>query len=212
MCDQLTVVQAALLIIGSDATAFERDICRELDANPPEGYQAVLTLLTRAINTNKLKANNNGRRTEYSYWEEETEKVVWCVPTSSIACESLYVEVDDLKVWLQGQKLFPKFFFPESSKPANEPNQSHDPDYLDPFHPNYSAKLAAAVCAWEYLTAHPEAIGKRSVKKAIEKWLREHAIPYGLTDRAGRINETAIEEVSKVANWNTVGGAPKTSG
>jgi hypothetical protein len=210
MCDQLTVVQAALLTIGLDDLAFERDIHQELDAKPPESYRAVLTLLTRAINTNKLNANEGGRRAKYSYWSEDGS--VCQVPDSSIACNEVYVAVDDLKVWLQEQNLFPKFFFPEKSASANERKQSEYPDYLDIFHPNYSAKLAAAVEAWEYITKHPEAKGKRSVKKALEKWLRENAASYGLTLPNGRVNETAIEEVSKVANWATHGGAPKTSG
>ena len=44
------------------------------------------------------------------------------------------------------------------------------------------------------------------------KWLREHASEYGLSDEEGKPNETGIDEVSKVANWQPKGGALKTPG
>lgn len=208
--DELTLVQAALLIIDLGAKALERDIYQTLDAEPLKSYQAVLTLLTRAINTNILRANQKGGVRAYSM--RLKDGLLWEVPASSPDCNEVYVAVSDLKVWLQGQNLYPKFFFPERSTSANDPSQSIHPNYLYISHPNYSFKLATAVNAWEYLTAHPEAIGKGSVKKALEKWLNANASNFHLTDRNGRIYRTAIEEVSKVANWATRGGAPKTSG
>lgn len=41
-------------------------------------------------------------------------------------------------------------------------------------------------------------------------WLRSHAGRFGLIKDDGNPNESGIEEVSKVANWETKGGAPKT--
>jgi hypothetical protein len=55
-------------------------------------------------------------------------------------------------------------------------------------------------------------IGSKSPKQALAKWLREHATDFGMIDDDGKPNETGIEEVSKVANWQPTGGAPKTSG
>ncbi|BEU50792.1 hypothetical protein MAFF211520_10840 [Ralstonia pseudosolanacearum] len=79
-------------------------------------------------------------------------------------------------------------------------------NFLDPAHPRYAPKLAAAVSAWRAVEG-----GKGvSPKQAIAKWLREHAEEFGLSDANGKPNETGIEEVAKVANWQPTGGAPKT--
>ncbi|MND07504.1 hypothetical protein D3C83_295210 [compost metagenome] len=50
----------------------------------------------------------------------------------------------------------------------------------------------------------------KSPKQALEKWLREHALEFGLTTEDGSPNGTGIEEAAKVANWQPGGGAPKT--
>jgi hypothetical protein len=46
----------------------------------------------------------------------------------------------------------------------------------------------------------------------LSKWLRENAAHLGLSDDEGKVNETGVEEVAKVANWQLTGGAPKTPG
>jgi len=68
--------------------------------------------------------------------------------------------------------------------------------------------LAAAVSAWENAKVTP---GK-SPKSQLQKWLREHAAEFALTDEEGNLNQQGIEEVAKVANWQPGGGAPKTPG
>ena len=50
------------------------------------------------------------------------------------------------------------------------------------------------------------------MKQDLTKWLNLHAAEYGLTNDEGEPNKQAVEEVAKVANWNTKGGAPKTPG
>jgi hypothetical protein len=50
----------------------------------------------------------------------------------------------------------------------------------------------------------------KSVKDAIKKCLREHAAEFDLANEDGNPNETGIDEVAKVANWQPTGGAPKT--
>jgi hypothetical protein len=81
-------------------------------------------------------------------------------------------------------------------------------EYLDPKHPRYAPKLAAAVLAWQ--TTGNKALTGKSPKQALLKWLREHAAEFDLTDEDGKPNETGIEEAAKVANWQPAGGAPKT--
>ena len=110
--------------------------------------------------------------------------------------------MEALRAWLRRRGLRSGFFFPEGSDA---------PDYLDKSHPRYAPKLAAAVQAWQ-ATGSDAAISGRSPKKALEKWLREHAAELGMSDEDGKFNETGIEEVAKVANWQPGGGAPKTPG
>lgn len=81
--------------------------------------------------------------------------------------------------------------------PTQVPDSRHG--YMDPSHPRYSAKLAATVRAWQAVADE----GKTSVKQALEGWLREHADEFGLTNEG-------IKQCSKVANWQPLGGAPKT--
>ena len=109
------------------------------------------------------------------------------------------VRVDALRQWLAGRGIKTGFFFPTDVE---------SPDYLNPQHPRYAPKLAAAVRAW---LAVDDPKGKHP-KTALVKWLREHGADYALSDDEGKPNELGIEECAKVANWQPGGGAPKTPG
>ena len=52
----------------------------------------------------------------------------------------------------------------------------------------------------------------KTPKQAIEAWLRRNANQFGLIKDNSSPNLQGIEEVAKIANWNTRGGAPKTPG
>lgn len=103
-----------------------------------------------------------------------------------------------IREWLASKGHRAGFFFPDAKPSSSE--------YLDPLHPRYAPKLAAAVRAWE---AVKEPVGK-SPKQALIKWLRENGAAFGLTDEDGKPNETGIEECAKVANWVPSGGVAKT--
>jgi hypothetical protein len=110
------------------------------------------------------------------------------------------VKVESLRSWLADRGFRTGFFFP---------NATDAPGYLDPKHPRYAPKLAAAVHAW-LATDDESAIRGKSPKMALVRWLREHAAQFGLADENGKPSETAVEEAAKVANWRPGGGAPKT--
>jgi hypothetical protein len=82
------------------------------------------------------------------------------------------------------------------------------PGYLDPSHPRYSPKLAAAVRAW---LAVDDPKGKHP-KQALTAWLTKNASNFGLTNPDGRPNKEGIGDCAKVANWKPSGGAPTTPG
>ena len=109
------------------------------------------------------------------------------------------VEVTALREWLEARDQRAGFFFGDKAKPAA--------DYLNPDNIRYAPKLAAAVSAWLAL----EGIQlPRSPKQSLDKWLREHAAQFGMTDEEGKVIEQAVQDCAKVANWNLGGGAPRT--
>ncbi len=156
----------------------------------PKGFVAVLTALQNDIGSSWLKAEV--KRVALSYGEvgDDTD---W---------DQTLVSVRDLKEWLKERGVSTGFFYPEGPVSAN---------YLNPGDPNFSSKLAAAVEAWKAVKAdRNRKPSSKSVKADLTKWLNIHASEYGLTNEAGEPNKLAIEEVSKVANWDQRGGAPKT--
>lgn len=108
------------------------------------------------------------------------------------------INLASLKAWCAAKGIRPAFLFSTSEEIA---------DYLDPSHPRFAPKLAAAVRAWQ---AVGDVKSSSSPKKSLEKWVRENAASLRLTDEDGIVSQNAVEEISKVANWQPQGGAPKT--
>ena len=131
-------------------------------------------------------------KTEYDF---NGNPVGWLQGTIDLYASTINVE--SLRQWLVLKGFSTGFFFPDPVTTL---------DFLDRLNSRYAPKLAAAVNAWQAVTDP----GRKSPKQALDKWLREHAAEYGLTNDEGKPIETAIEECSKVANWNQTGGAPKT--
>jgi len=230
LSDTYSVNEAAALIAGVDPNAidasFEYFENKETGLRESRGITTVITVraaLSKAISRPrpKLRAQlrfdaepryvagidnleERGRWAgeiviEIKDWGDETPYLI--TPQPDLAKTT--IDREDLISWLRSRGHTTGFFFPDAA--------NNSPDYLNPKCPHYSHKLAAAVKAWEAVQAEPATKGK-TVKGLLAKWLRENAAAYRLTDDAGKVNETGIEEVSKVANWATSGGAPKTPG
>jgi hypothetical protein len=190
LCDELSVVQAALLIVGEDPAQFQEHIENWEGSRRPTGYDAAKAALINAIRGGRLPGDiinlkdENGRYVGFD-WHNTT------------------IMVEDLRAWLKSRGIKTGFFFsvPEA-----------DPDYLSPFHPSYSPKLAAAIEVWKAVSADEELRRGKSVKQALAVWLRQHANEFGLTKDDGSPNEQGIDDVAKIANWDMRGGAPKTPG
>lgn len=202
LCDDLNVIQATLLILYKDPSNGNEDYV--LDWQPdkrPKGFDAVYSALRGAINAKALSAKvvYSGEMVSYENpdGEIDTDWVKNPVPDWKLTT----IKVDDLKKWLLLRGMRPYFFFSQGAE---------DRDYLDPHNEYYAHKLAATVKAWEAVTGDSKLLGNKTPKQALEKWLREHAIEYGLTKEDGTHNQQGIEQIAKVANWKPEGGASKT--
>ena len=196
LCDELTIVQAALLIADEDPSSGSAYAETWPVEQRPNGYEAARTALANAL----LRGTIDGHlvpKKDYDINGNECGDL-----PDTVDVHSSRVSVESLRRWLIERGFTSGFFFAD---------EAAAPGYLDPGSDRYAPKLAAAVRAWE-ATADPSLVAGKSPKQLLVKWLREHAAEYGLTDEDGKPNETGIEEVAKVANWRPTGGAPKTPG
>ncbi len=184
LCDELSIIQATLLICGIDPAGREHQVERTMDR--PQGYDAIKHALVTSCRNETLEGKN-----VYSFDDQSGENYI----DESRAL----ISVESLKTWLKERGIREHFFFfPE--EPEGE--------FLDVGHSRYSPKLAAAIKAWKAL--EDESLIKGSVKQSVQKWLRLNATEFGLSDDDGKPIETAIEEISKIVNWQPKGGAPST--
>lgn len=231
LCEELNIVQAALLVVGEDPDCAEYAESWE-PGNRPKGYEAAKTAICGGLKNFvayekevfELEDQAEHLRADHAHIPDLVAEnsdylnelfrrsiVGTLVPKSSYSFDNtdnkpiegsidVYnstVKFESLKQWLRHKGFTTGFFFPEPSEVM---------DFLDPLNPRYAPKLAATVRAWQAVT-NP---GKKSPKQALDKWLREHAAEFNLTNDEGNPIETAIEECSKVANWKPGGGATKT--
>lgn len=199
LCDELSVTQAALLIVDVDPAEFCYVMAWK-EHERPDNFSAVLAALSHAILGGRLPATI--RNLVKEQWDTIAETQVE-YDSGEPDWEKTTILVEDLKVWLRGRGLRTGFFFPLSEDA---------PDFLNSSHKNYAPKLAAAIGAWEAVTADPKLIKGKTVKQALLKWLRKNADQFGLTKDDGNPNEQGIEEIAKISNWDAKGGAPKTPG
>jgi len=231
LCEELNIVQAALLVVGEDASHAEYAEGWEVQ-NRPKGYEAAKTAICGGLKNyaryekewSELAEEAEHLQVEYGIRPDVTHGndeslillrnrsiVGTLVPEPQFNDDGhqvgfidgtvdLYnsnVNAESLKQWLRLKGFATGFFFPEPVETM---------DFLDTDNPRYAPKLAAAVKAWQAVTD----AGKKTPKQALDKWLREHATEFGLTNDEGKPIEQAIEECSKVANWNAKGGATRT--
>jgi len=220
--EDFSVAHAAALVAGYEPTLIDRCKSDSSFHKLFPKYGVTLDALTKSITNNRLRATLRYSAREYGYADslEEVDRAECGLPSGpgSTAQEGeelspdfrfFYrpfpdwslstVSQDDLTQWLTQRGIRAGFF---------SPNATDGPGYLDSEHPRYAPKLAAAVRAWEAVT---DTNGKHP-KQALTKWLREHCGEFDLADAKGKPNETGIEEIAKVANWQPSGGAPKTPG
>ncbi|MDF1807098.1 hypothetical protein [Hyphomonas sp.] len=197
MAEELTVTQCALLLLGLDPQ--EHQFVENWEhSKTPLGYIAARDALIGALRRGSL--NGNVIEQTHTCLDPDGMNPHQRPTTGSSDPERSTVEVESLIVWLEQRGIRRSFFSPALS--SREP-------YRDQTHPRYSAKLAAVVEAWE---SYDEASSQPGTpKQRLMKWFRLNAARFGLTGEDGSPMENVIEELAKVANWATSGGAPKQS-
>lgn len=193
LCDDLSIIQASLLIIGENPSE-DHNYENSNSNKKPLGYDAAKTAIVNALKRDVIDGQ--------ICWESETDFNGNEVGNARyVDVYSSIVSVDSLRAFLKKRGIRGGFFLP---------NEFEDRNYLDPTNEFYAPKLAAAVKAWEQVSSNAGLTAGKTPKQAIEKWLREHASEYDLTDTEGNPFKAAIEQISKVANWKPSGGAAKT--
>jgi hypothetical protein len=110
------------------------------------------------------------------------------------------VTYEDLKQWMLSRNFTSsKFFFGKQA--------SNEPDYMNPQHPRYSSKLAAAVKVWQAMEDEELLSGKGTVD-AMKDWLGSRYRELGLI-YDNKFSKNAVDNCATVANWSK-GGAPTT--
>jgi hypothetical protein len=211
LSDEVSVVQAAILVIGEDPSKNQEYIEGWEAHSRPVGYDAVLSALKNAVRSGAMAATIRNDASVCSYDEypsngfdirerPEGMNVKYRVEPN---WHLTVVKVASVKRWLLGRGFRDGFFIHETMEDTTEA-------FLDSKNPYYAPKLAAAINAWRAITSNPDLLNGKTPKQALEKWLREHASQYGLTKDDGNPNDHGIEEICKIATWNLLGGAAKT--
>lgn len=246
LADELSVINAAILITGNDPSSHYYDQeDRRVQQTSYDGFDAAFSALRNAVLGNKIRAN-------IAMWARDSVEIVdqhmfqgeamtfrrevhadgqeVAIPFDTLIRASNYattifsnreivllglakattlyvlkepswerttIDVEDLKNWLSAKGIYPDFFFPKGVVD----------DIGNDEHPRYSAKLACAVAAWKAVEKPKQ---NMSIKATVRAWVQSNAVIFGVADKDGIPPETAIEEISKVVNWETKGGANPT--
>lgn len=230
LCEEFTVQQAALLIIGCEpASTFGHCENWEIHSRPA-GYEAAKQALSAGLRRKLIKGEHRGlpelpagvssmfqrglRKGQIlEVPESDSEGNAFPERPRTTDPERSTVERDSLVHWLRARGVNKGFFFPGSEHTTG-------PDYLNPNHPRYVAPMAAAVKAW--LAMEDEnLLLRKSPKAAMATWMKSRYKELGLFHekanplngiKAGDINKSAVEKAASVANWLPGGGANKTPG
>lgn len=193
LSDRVSIVEAALLIISIEPQGISQYIESWNDEQKPKGYLAARKALESAVHKKRIQGSINHLVYESPQGGYDTDHQTYDFHTS-------FVELQGVIIWLQSRGYRDGFLAVPDEKKSG---------FRDKDHPRYSAKLAAVVEAWEAFDEQSNEAGRP--KQRVAKWLRLNAARFGLTNEEGLPSETVVEALAKVANWDTSGGAPKSS-
>ena len=184
--DEFNIVQGALMAANLDPNVYQNNIENRDDSKKPEKYEPLKRVIISGISSGKLDA-------KVVYYQEEYDRI------DRISLHDTLISHESLANFLKSKNINSVFF-------NYEDNSDHEP--LTKTGKFYSPKLAAAIEAWQAVIKEPHRLYKTTPKQALIKWLEENAEKYELINDNGTFNKSGIEEVAKIANWKSQGGAP----
>lgn len=189
LASDVTVVEAVLLLLEIEPQEVADEIERWAEENQPPNYRAAKQAIVSAL----LNGETLGH---LQALDGAFIEVGASVPFYAVDVAASKVNFYSFREWVE-ERGYQNEFLALPKRLA---------DVSDPDHPRYAPKLAAAIAAWESFSEIEGAVG--TVKQRIEKWLRLNAARFDLVDDEGNPQETVIQQIAKVANWSTAGGAP----
>ncbi len=195
LAEELTVRQAAILLLNEDPEQFPWAEYPEQKNHSPIGYSAARQVIVSALLSEKV----DGRRewkTEtrynpdgYEAYQGELEGVI-CADRSTI-------NMDSLRAWLDSKNVTVEQFVGLAGTSE---------DFLDREDPAYSPKLAATVAAWRHVKKTK--VNGMSVKQQLMDWLRDNSARYWPDGLDAKVTDTFLKEAARIANWDADGGRP----
>lgn len=195
--ENLTVDEFMCLVLGYEPGSFKFDFGYPKDW--PEGAELIYKILVQDIENDRFSLGYDTpadiidapsvRNTGYPWWHHGK------------------IEQKSLKAWVIKRSIKSRFFGTNADDDSNDMNTI--PDYLNTEHPNYSFKLAAAIKAWEALTANPDLLKGKGCKDAVIDWLEDNVDLLDIPEK-NQLSKNLKENISFIVNWNLSGGAPKT--
>ena len=186
LLDHLTIVQAALMAANLNPSEWEHEIEGMRPDEQPNSYSPLRSLILNAVNRRYIAADIAESYDQEGMYEGTS---VYNTRISRAVLIEYFAE-----------KGIKSIYFKDNKEHEDQYNKNS---------PFYSPKLAAANEAWKAVTTEKHRLNKCTPKQALEKWLEENASRYGLLNSDGSFNKNGIEEVAKIANWKTKGGAPQ---
>jgi len=184
---------------------------------------AMVSLIISAIREGEIKGQLFNSKAQPGD-EIDVEKVILANEEFSILerlVVKIYVDTFELKEWVLDTSI-PERFFMKYSESIDKQNgkrvsreEQQSKEKLDNVQQTLlpmSNTLQAAIDVFEYLRSNPGKLAKSKPKKEAIEWLKKNYKMYNLVrDKDGKPQETTIERIAAIVNWEKSGGAPKST-
>ena len=198
LAEDLTIRQAALLLLNEDPEHFPQAEYPNQDSPAPDGYQAARQVIASALLAKKIEGSYVWKTktvyTDGEFGSHEEEAV------GDVCADRSTINMDSLRAWLASKNVTVEQFAGLSST---------SDDFLDRYGPTYSPKLAATIAAWRHVRQNP--INGLSVKQQLANWLKDNSARYWPDGVEPKVTDTFVNEAARIANWDADGGRPAVS-
>jgi hypothetical protein len=183
--DPLSIREAARLLAGLDPKP--RTNRMDSDKVRAAMAEACNVALIRAVQTGRVRSASS------LAWYGMNGETASCDHTSEELCDATTIYVADLVRWAT-----------DCGVPHRWPVRADEHRQSAPDISRYPPELRAAIEVFAAVRDDMKALAGRHPKQALRAWLD--------ANKAAELSENARDRIATVANWQQVGGAPKTPG